>query len=103
MVAAEMASILEIHTDDFWQGITLPMLETVRRRLRALVKLSEYKRRSLVYSDFEDRSVGGIDITRSAARRVSFLGPRDPHCRAQTAAERAVDADRPEGAGAYLS
>ncbi len=45
MVAAEMALILEIQTDEFWQDITLPMLETVRRRLRALVKLIEHKKR----------------------------------------------------------
>ena len=56
MVAAEMALILEIQTDEFWQDITLPMLETVRRRLRTLVKLIEYTTRPLVYSDFEDRS-----------------------------------------------
>src|SRR5690242_5316778 len=58
-----MALILEVQTDDFWQDITLPMLETVRRRLRALVKLIEYKKRTLVYSDFEDTSGGGTDIT----------------------------------------
>ena len=46
MVAAEMALILEMQTDEFWQDITLPMLETVRRRLRALVKLIEYKKRA---------------------------------------------------------
>jgi type I restriction enzyme R subunit len=63
MVAAEMALILEIQTDEFWQDITLPMLETVRRRLRALVKLIEYKKRLLVYSDFEDRAGVGTDIT----------------------------------------
>jgi type I restriction enzyme, R subunit len=54
MVAAEMTLILEIQTDDFWQDVTLPMLETVRRRLRALVKLIEFKKRPIVYSDFED-------------------------------------------------
>ncbi len=43
MVAAEMTLIQEIQTDDFWQDITLPMLETVRRRLRALVKLMEHE------------------------------------------------------------
>jgi type I restriction enzyme R subunit len=62
MVASEMALILEIQTDEFWQDITLPMLETVRRRLRPLVKLIEYKKRLLVYSDFEDRSDAGADI-----------------------------------------
>jgi type I restriction enzyme, R subunit len=62
MVAAEMALILEIQTDEFWQDITLPMLETVRRRLRALVKLIEYKKRPLVYSDFEDHTGAAADI-----------------------------------------
>jgi type I restriction enzyme R subunit len=63
MVAAEMALILEIQTDEFWRDITAPMLETVRRRLRALVKLIEYKKRVLVYSDFEDRVGAATDIT----------------------------------------
>ena len=83
MVAAEMALIQEVQTDEFWQDITLPMLETVRRRLRALVKLIEYKQRTMVYSDFED-SIGaaadidvpgisvGTDMDASAARRGSF-------------------------------
>ena len=90
MVAAEMALILEIQTDEFWQDITLPMLETVRRRLRALVKLIEYKKRPLVYSDFEDRagvatnmtvpgiSVGtDMDAFRRKARQ--FLRPHESH------------------------
>ena len=90
MVAAEMALILEIQTDEFWQDITLPMLETVRRRLRALIKLIEYKKRPLVYSDFEDRTgaatdtiVPGIavgtdmDAFRRKARQ--FLRPYENH------------------------
>ena len=63
MVAAEMALILDIQTDEFWQDITLPMLETVRRRLRALVKLIEHKQRPMVYSDFVDRPGVAADIT----------------------------------------
>jgi type I restriction enzyme, R subunit len=61
-VAAEMALILEIQSDEFWQDITVPMLETVRRRLRTLVKLIEYKKRTLVYSDFEDTAGATADI-----------------------------------------
>jgi type I restriction enzyme, R subunit len=90
MVAAEMALILEIQTDEFWQDITLPMLETVRRRLRALVKLIEYKRRTMVYSDFEDRAGAATDITvpglvvgtdMDAFRRKArlFLKPHENH------------------------
>lgn len=62
MVAAEMAVVAEVQTDEFWQDLTLPMLETVRRRLRALVKLIEREKRPLVYSDFEDRVGAGAEI-----------------------------------------
>jgi type I restriction enzyme, R subunit len=90
MVAAELALILEIQTDEFWQDITLPMLETVRRRLRALVKLIEHERRPLVYSDFEDRSgiateisVRGIpvgtDMDAFRRRARQFLKPYENH------------------------
>jgi type I restriction enzyme R subunit len=90
MVAAEMAMILEVQTDEFWQDITLPMLETVRRRLRALVKLIEYKRRALVYSDFEDRAGVAADVQvqgisagtdMDAFRRKArvFLKPHENH------------------------
>jgi type I restriction enzyme, R subunit len=90
MVAAEMELILEVQTDDFWQDITLPMLETVRRRLRALVKLIEYKKRPLVYSDFEVRTGTGTDIVvpglsvgtdMDAFRRKArvFLRPHENH------------------------
>ena len=41
MVATEMELIPELQTDEFWQDITAPILETVRRRLRELVKLIE--------------------------------------------------------------
>ena len=75
MVAAEMALILEVQTDEFWQDMTLPMLETVRRRLRALVKLIEYKKRPLVYSDFEDRAARAA-TSRCAASRSARIWMR---------------------------
>jgi type I restriction enzyme R subunit len=90
MVAAEMALILEIQTDEFWQDITLPMLETVRRRIRSLVKLIEYKKRALVYSDFEDSAgtatdVGvpgiavGTDMVAFRRKARMFLRPHENH------------------------
>jgi type I restriction enzyme R subunit len=54
MVAAEMALILELQTDEFWQDITLPMLEDVRCRLRKLMKLIEVGSQPIVYTNFED-------------------------------------------------
>jgi type I restriction enzyme R subunit len=63
MVAAEMALILEVQSDEFWQDITLPILEHLRRRLRLLVKLIEPKDRKIVYSDFEDEIGAAVDVT----------------------------------------
>ncbi len=90
MVAAELSLILELQTDDYWQGITAPMLETVRRRLRALVKLIDLKRRPIVYSDFEDEigrataiDVSGVpagtDMDRFRAKARQFLKANQSH------------------------
>jgi type I restriction enzyme R subunit len=62
MVQKEMPLILDIQSDEFWRDITVPMLETVRRRLRDLVKLIELKRRPVIYSDFEDDIGGGKSV-----------------------------------------
>ncbi|HBL31779.1 MAG TPA: restriction endonuclease subunit R [Acidobacteria bacterium] len=44
----------QIQEDDFWQDVTAPMLETVRRRLRNWVKLIDRTSRVPLYTDFED-------------------------------------------------
>ena len=62
MVAKELELILAIQSEDFWQDIVSPTLETVRRRLRALVKLIEIKRRPIVYTDFEDEIGASAEI-----------------------------------------
>lgn len=54
MVAAEYELILELQTDSYWQDITVQMLETARKKLRLLIKLIDFKKRQLVYTDFED-------------------------------------------------
>jgi type I restriction enzyme R subunit len=54
MVAKELILIAEVQTEEYWQDITLPMLEHLRRRLRLLVKLIEPEARKPVYSDFAD-------------------------------------------------
>ena len=61
-VAAEMAFRQEIQSDDYWQDITLPMLEEIRRRLRELVKLIEAKNRPIVFTDFEDEMGEGTEV-----------------------------------------
>lgn len=62
MVAAEMALILEVQTDEYWQDIDAWSLEQMRRRLRALIKLIEGDERHIVYTDFEDEIGEGTKI-----------------------------------------
>jgi type I restriction enzyme R subunit len=54
MVQPHMALILELQTEEWWQDVTAPMLEGVRRRLRGLIKLIDKRQRQVVYTDFED-------------------------------------------------
>ncbi|MFC1523823.1 DEAD/DEAH box helicase family protein [Thermodesulfobacteriota bacterium] len=54
-VAAQMSLILELQSDEYWGDVTLPMLETVRRKLRDLVRfIDKSKKQETVYTDFED-------------------------------------------------
>ncbi len=62
MVAAEMMLILEVQTLEFWQDVTLPTLENMRKRLRMLVNLIELSARKIVYTDFEDEIGEGVTI-----------------------------------------
>jgi type I restriction enzyme R subunit len=54
MVRQHMPLIQDLQTDEWWQDVTVPMLEVVRRRLRDLVKLIEKQKRKPIYTDFED-------------------------------------------------
>ncbi|PZV15677.1 MAG: restriction endonuclease subunit R [Pseudanabaena sp.] len=54
LVQAQLELIQDIQTDEWWQDVTLPMLEAVRKRLRGLVKLIEKQERQPIYTNFED-------------------------------------------------
>ena len=54
LVQAQLELIQDIQTDEWWQDVTLPMLEAVRKRLRGLVKLIEKQQRQPIYTNFED-------------------------------------------------
>jgi type I restriction enzyme R subunit len=54
MVKEQMEMILELQSGEYWEGVSVPMLELVRRRLRDLVKFIEKKQRKIIYTDFED-------------------------------------------------
>lgn len=51
-----------MQSDEWWQDVTIPMLERVRRRLRVLVQFIDKRQRKLVYTDFEDEIGDGASI-----------------------------------------
>jgi type I restriction enzyme R subunit len=53
-IKAEAPLIHAVASDEWWQDVTVPMLETARRRLRALVKLLPKGQKKVVYTDFKD-------------------------------------------------
>jgi type I restriction enzyme R subunit len=87
MVRDRMVLIQELQTDEWWQDVTIPMLEMVRRRLRDLVKLIEKESRKVVYTDFEDEMgpeqivelpafTSGAHYARFRAKAQAFLRER---------------------------
>ena len=54
MVKEQLPLIQEVQTDSWWQDVTVPMLELVRKRLRALVRFIDRTQRNPVYTNFED-------------------------------------------------
>ena len=54
MVMEQMSLIQDVQTEEWWQDVTTPMLESVRRRLRTLIQFIEKRERKTIYSDFED-------------------------------------------------
>jgi type I restriction enzyme R subunit len=55
VVKEHLELILQVQSDEWWEGVTLPMLESVRKKLRSLVKLIDKQKRKPIYTDFEDQ------------------------------------------------
>ncbi len=83
IVARQQELILEIQTDPWWEGVTAPLLELVRLRLRDLVQHIDKTKKRLVYSDFEDElgagatvdlpQIGAVDFNRFRRKARHFL------------------------------
>ena len=54
MVKPHLPLIQDLQTEIWWEDVTTPMLEHMRKQLRALVKLIEKTARQPIYTDFED-------------------------------------------------
>ncbi|MCR4525362.1 DEAD/DEAH box helicase family protein [Kocuria rhizophila] len=76
--------------DEWWQDVTLPMLDVLRQRVRGLVGLIEKTRRNPVYTDFQDtleeiRDVElqprapGTDLARFEQKARAFLTQHMDH------------------------
>jgi type I restriction enzyme, R subunit len=62
MVRQQILLIQEIQRDDFWTGITLQMLESIRRRIRNLVQFIDKAERKILYTSFEDEIGAGEQV-----------------------------------------
>ncbi|MCF9046588.1 DEAD/DEAH box helicase family protein [Acinetobacter nectaris] len=90
VVAAQINLIQELQTEDYWQGITLPLLETMRKRIRGLVKLIEKSTSTIVYSMLDDeigdmQSIdipvvsSGVNLQQYRKRVESFIKANENH------------------------
>jgi type I restriction enzyme R subunit len=90
MVREQMPLIDAVAGEDWWQDVTVPMLETARKRLRLLIKLIEKVHRTPVYTDFEDQMGTEIavplpeftsvaDRTKFVAKARQFLKANENH------------------------
>jgi type I restriction enzyme R subunit len=61
-IRAQMVLIQSIGTEEWWQDITVGMLEATRKQLRLLVKLIEKNSKSIIYTQFDDEIGTGTDV-----------------------------------------
>src|SRR5690606_20216435 len=61
-VKAKLALIQEVQTEAFWTDITLPMIESVRRGPRDLVKFIEHKAVKPVYTVLTDEKGESTEV-----------------------------------------
>jgi len=62
LVKAQLELLGEIQADDWWQDVTVPMLESVRRKLRHLIRLIDRHKKQPVYTNFEDIIEEGVEV-----------------------------------------
>jgi type I restriction enzyme R subunit len=89
-IKAQMPLIQAIAGDEWWEDVTVSMLEIARKRLRALVKLIEKGKKIVVYTDFEDelgeeteidlpQVSTGMDLAKFREKARQFLRAHESH------------------------
>lgn len=62
VINAQLVLIQDIQTDEWWQDVTVGLLETARKRLRGLTGLIEKRRRAPIFTNFADEIGEGETI-----------------------------------------
>lgn len=62
-IKAQMVLIQSVAGDEWWEDVTIAMLEAARKKLRALVKLIDKSKKNVVYTDFKDELGESTTIT----------------------------------------
>ncbi|MDR5794516.1 DEAD/DEAH box helicase family protein [Caballeronia sp. LZ008] len=89
-IKAEAELIQAVAGEEWWQDVTVPMLETVRRRLRALVRLIPKGQKRIVFTSFEDelgdigfielpQVMAGLNMNKFREKARQFLREHDSH------------------------
>ncbi|WP_144372717.1 DEAD/DEAH box helicase family protein [Vogesella urethralis] len=89
-IKTEAELIQALASDEWWEGVTVPMLETVRRRLRALIKLIPKGQKKVVYTDFQDelgdaaiidlpQVTAGLNMSKFKEKARVFLKSHESH------------------------
>jgi type I restriction enzyme R subunit len=90
MVRQQLVFLEELQSDEWWQDVTVAMLEQVHKKLRDLVQFIEKRNRTVLYKDFEDEmgeatsfDLLGItppqDMERFKAKARAFLRDHQDH------------------------
>lgn len=88
-IAHQAVLIEEIQTDQWWEGVTVALLELVRLRLRDLVQHIDKSKKAIVYSNFADEigdgvehelpQIGEADFARFKQKARHFLKAHEDH------------------------
>lgn len=89
-IKAEILLIQAIASDEWWEDVTVPMLEQARKRLRASVKLIPKGQKKVVYTDFEDelgeltqidlpQITAGLNMAKFKQKARTFLREHEAH------------------------
>ena len=84
VIKQNLELIQAVASDEWWDGVTVGLLELMRLRLRGLVRLVEKTKQAIVYTDFEDTlddlapvevriSTPGVDRERFREKLLAFL------------------------------